>query len=179
MFYVYDLLNTPLRDGGVDPPRRYTVEGAKQVSDVWLLTSSAPDRGGYSLRLHGPNGFLRSFSGNVSTVSSATSNPEISIAYDIPNTSIIITFNNTGGAETCSFSLTYNAYRSDGPFKFPVDPNSSTQYSFSVASSGNWYDFTVTSLDGGGFTRRAMGRMETGMESITDPAMGGVAINSG
>jgi len=39
-----------------------------------------------------------------------------------------------------------------------------------VEPNGNWYDFTVNSgcLN---YTRRYMGRMETGFDSISDPAM--------
>jgi len=173
MFYIYDLLNTPLRDKSVDPPRKYTVEGGQKLSDFWLLTSSSPSHGGYSLSLHGPNGYVRQLSGNVSYVNAKT-NPEIAIAYDVPSQLILLTFNNTGGALICSFTLTFNAYRADGPLKFAVNPNSVLQSNFSVASSGNWYDFTVTTPDGGNFIRRAMGRLETGKDSITDPAMGGV-----
>jgi len=40
---------------------------------------------------------------------------------------------------------------------------------WSVAETGNWYDFTVSA---GTFVRRAAGRIETGKHSISDPAMG-------
>ncbi|MGR5475502.1 phospholipase domain-containing protein [Vibrio astriarenae] len=40
-----------------------------------------------------------------------------------------------------------------------------------MARQGNWYDFTVT-VPQGGFTRRFAGRMETGKDSVSDPAMG-------
>jgi len=130
MFYIYDLLNTPLRDKSVDPPRKYTVESTGQVSDFWLLTSSSPSHGGYSLSVHGPNGYLRQLSGNVSYVNSKTANPEISVTYNIPNQLILITFNNTAGALICSFTLSFNAYRTDGPIKFAVNPNSIQTYNF-------------------------------------------------
>jgi len=39
-----------------------------------------------------------------------------------------------------------------------------------VAPSGNWYDITLDA--GSGFTRRFAGRIETGKDSVSDPAMG-------
>jgi phospholipase C len=41
--------------------------------------------------------------------------------------------------------------------------------SWNLAASGQWYDFTVTAA---AFTRRLAGRIETGADSISDPAMG-------
>jgi phospholipase C len=41
-----------------------------------------------------------------------------------------------------------------------------------VADSGNWYDFVVTCAASPGFVRRFAGRMETGKDAVSDPAMG-------
>ncbi|MNY03507.1 hypothetical protein D3C86_1361300 [compost metagenome] len=42
---------------------------------------------------------------------------------------------------------------------------------FPVKSQGNWYDFTVTTTQGG-FSRRFAGRVENGTHTVSDPAMG-------
>ena len=39
-----------------------------------------------------------------------------------------------------------------------------------VSRSGNWYDIAITAE--GGFVRRFAGRLETGKDSVSDPAMG-------
>jgi len=41
---------------------------------------------------------------------------------------------------------------------------------WSLNPSGNWYDFTVT-VDGSSLERRFAGRVETGGDGISDPAM--------
>jgi phospholipase C len=45
-----------------------------------------------------------------------------------------------------------------------------------LQSSGHWYDFTVTVKSLPGYSRRFSGRVETGDATISDPALGGVAI---
>jgi phospholipase C len=40
---------------------------------------------------------------------------------------------------------------------------------FETSGSGAWYDITVSAE---GFERRLAGRIETGRDSISDPAMG-------
>jgi phospholipase C len=39
-----------------------------------------------------------------------------------------------------------------------------------VSKSGNWYDLALTAAHG--FARRFAGRLETGNNSVSDPAMG-------
>ena len=61
-----------------------------------------------------------------------------------------------------------NAYNLGGPWEF----NTSQDLSVDVSKSGNWYDFRITSnCFPGQYMVRFMGRMETGGDSITDPAM--------
>lgn len=51
--------------------------------------------------------------------------------------------------------------------------NSTTDIFIQTIHSGNWYDFMITSnCYPGGFVRRYMGKMETGKDTNTDPAMG-------
>ena len=43
-----------------------------------------------------------------------------------------------------------------------------------VSASGLWYDFAVTIDGDAGFSRRVAGRIENGLPSVSDPAMGSV-----
>jgi len=70
------------------------------------------------------------------------------------------------------FTVTDNTYNHGGPWSF----NDTEELVVDVSSSGNWYDFTISS-NCYYFVRRYMGRMETGEESITDPAMATKSIN--
>jgi len=49
-------------------------------------------------------------------------------------------------------------------------PHTAIPLEWDVAPSGNWYDITLGMEPG--FIRRFAGRMETGRDGISDPAMG-------
>ncbi len=152
-----------------DMPRRYTIESSKSLTDIWDLTS---DAGVYDLWVLGPNGFHRHFTGNVNVPGLL---PEIVVGYDAFNGGVFVKLHNTGQA-SCMFTVTANAYFSNGPWTATVAPLGEIVQRWALASSGNWYDFTVTAQGAPGFTRRFAGRVETKKASISDPAMGGQAI---
>jgi phospholipase C len=162
VFHVYDQLNL------TTPPRRYTVEAGKELSDTWSVTSNT-STGQYSLWVLGPNGFHREFNGNVSSVTNGA-NPEIKVCYDHANNAVYLTITNTG-SQPANVTVTANAYRTDGPWSYTVTPGAQTEPKWSLASSYSWYDFTLATTDGK-FTRRFAGRLETGQDGYCDPAMG-------
>jgi len=51
-----------------------------------------------------------------------------------------------------------------------VPPRKEVQRRWSLNPSGHWYDFTVT-VDGSALERRFAGRVETGGDGISDPAL--------
>ncbi|MFT0735339.1 phosphocholine-specific phospholipase C [Ralstonia wenshanensis] len=163
VFHVYDRLHLDR------VPRRYAVEPGKMLDDTWDVFTA--DKGKYDLWVLGPNGFHRAFSGDVSAVSAAGSSaPEIRVCYDLANAEVYVTMMNTGTAG-CTFTVKPNAYRNDGPWTFDIPAGKQLDQHWPIARQGNWYDFTVT-VPQGGFTRRFAGRMETGKDGVSDPAMG-------
>jgi phospholipase C len=54
--------------------------------------------------------------------------------------------------------------------------HSEARQSWGLSSSAHWYDFTLTVSGLAGYTRRFAGRLETGADSWSDPALGGGAI---
>ena len=163
VFHVYDRKHLDA------VPRRYTVEAGKQLSDTW---SVATDKGAYDLWVLAPNGFHRHFTGTVVT---AGANPEVQVCYDPVNANVYVKVHNTGTA-TANVTIKANAYMTQGPWTLAVAPQAEGIKQWALADSGNWYDFTVT-LDGvAGYSRRFAGRVETGKPTVTDPAMGGVAV---
>jgi phospholipase C len=167
VFHVYDQLNL------TTPPRRYTVEAGKMLTDTWNVTANTP-AGQYSLWVLGPAGFHREFNGNVSSVTSGA-NPEVKVCYDHTNDAVYLTITNTG-TQTANVTVTANAYRTDGPWTYTVAPGAQTEPSWSLTNSYSWYDFTLATTDGT-FTRRFAGRVETGQDGYCDPAMG-VAVTA-
>ncbi|MEM5403719.1 phosphocholine-specific phospholipase C [Paraburkholderia unamae] len=160
VFHVYDKLHLD------KPPHRYTVEAGKELSDVW--TPAAADAGAYDLWVLGPNGLHRQFTGNITKATSGP-NPEIRVCYDTGNNAVYLTIMNTGSVAT-NPTVTSNAYRTDGPWTYAVPPGMQVEPYWSVTSSNGWYDFTLAAENG--VTRRFAGRVETGADSVSDPAMG-------
>ena len=91
------------------------------------------------------------------------------MCYDPAGNSVYLTIMNMGET-TASLTVRANAYRSDGPWTYTVAPGMQIEPSWSLADSNSWYDFTL-SMDGG-FERRFAGRLETGKDGVSDPAMG-------
>jgi len=160
VFHVYDKLHLDAI------PRRYTVEAGKSLNDVWSPT--ALDAGNYDLWVYAPNGFVRRFAGNVSSANTASFNPEVQVCYDLVTAQVVLKVHNTG-ALAGSVTVQPNAYRADGPWAINIPGQSVGTLAWDVADSGQWYDFTVT---GNSFVRQFAGRIEIGVDSISDPAMG-------
>jgi phospholipase C len=142
-------------------PRRYTVEAGKEVSDnYWNPTVS--DHGAYDLWVYGPNGFVRTFSGNVAVAAA-----EIEVSYRAKETTVSVKAHNNS-RDAIELTITANAYRHDGPWLLRVPGGVTVEQHWDVSASGNWYDFTVS---GAQFERRLAGRLENGRASVSDPAM--------
>jgi phospholipase C len=159
VFHVYDQLHLHAI------PRRYTVEAGKLLDDAWDTTPT--DAGNYELWVYGPCGFVRTFAGNLSSANRLAFNPEIQVCYNLASAQIVLKVHNAG-LQAGSVVVQANAYFIDGPWTIDVAPQSTSSRSWNLAASGQWYDFTVTAA---AFTRRFAGRIETGADSISDPAM--------
>ena len=144
-------------------PRRYTVEAGKTLADLWSLEA---DGGDYDLWVYGPNGFLREFRGVLLQAMRAV--PEVKLEYDSANVIIRLVATNEGQGHA-SLVVRANAYRADGPWALRVSPGRRVVREWSPIASHHWYDFTVTGDD---FERRFAGRMETGANGGSDPAIG-------
>ncbi|MEU9362113.1 phosphocholine-specific phospholipase C [Streptomyces sp. NPDC048301] len=144
-------------------PRRYTVEPGKQLTDVWAPTDA--DSGAYDLEVHGPGGFFRSFTGSTD----APIAPELKLRYDRAAKSVVLTVRNPG-ARGIMLRVEPHAYRFAGPRAVHVGPRREVHKRWPLWTSGDWYDFTVTT-DGSPSEHRFAGRVETGRDGISDPAM--------
>jgi phospholipase C len=154
VFHVYDKLRL------AQAPRRYTVEPAMQLAGVWPA-------GAYDLWVLGPNGFHRHFTGS----SADAAGLQVRVAYDAANGAIRALLHNSGAAAV-TFNLAANAYAADAARNVVVAPGAQAEHAWSLAASGCWYDFSVGVAGLPGFLRRFAGRVETGRDGISDPAMG-------
>lgn len=163
-FHVYDRLHLERA------PRRYTVESRKRLTGAWHL---AENEGAYDLWVLGPNGFHRRFAGKLSA--ERTAEPEIRVEYDSRRGDVKVDLVNDGADEVVFF-LSSNTYFYPGRTRIAVPPRRSREHRWSLGRTAHWYDFTVTVQGDESFVRRFAGRVETGRDSYSDPAMGGVAI---
>lgn len=152
VFHVYDLNHLD------KIPRRYTVEAEKSISDVWEVVD-----GNYDLEIYGPNGYFHKFKGD-----NTTSNVIDRIEYDKNAGKLKWTVNNEG-SETIQIQIEDNAYGYPPHKVNGLKPYSMDTKNWKLDRSGNWYDFSVQTDNG--FFHRFAGRLETGNDTISDPAM--------
>lgn len=149
-------------------PRYYTLEKKKDLSDCW--DGSGFLNGFYDIHVQGPNGFFRSFKGNMKTPVLGTTYalPEVYLRYIEGD--IILSLNNTGN-QLCTFKIVDNAYGE--LFRtYPVSAGSKDEVIWRLSGSANWYDLSVTVDTDNLFLRHLAGHVETGFPSTSDPAMG-------
>ncbi|CAG5006262.1 Non-hemolytic phospholipase C [Dyadobacter sp. CECT 9275] len=156
VFHVYDLKHLD------KIPKRYTVEAGKTLSDAWDLSA---DQGRYDLEVFGPNGYFRKFSGKTDALF-----PEVAVRYDHKKGGVSLKIHHEN-AKPVTVEIIANAYAYGGPWLLEVLPKGSVKKEWTLAQSGNWYDFTLKTSDGTEFLRRFAGRVETGKPGVSDPAM--------
>jgi phospholipase C len=148
--------------------RTYTVEPGKRLDGVWNVTSS------YDLSVYGPNGFLRSFKGNIApgaavldVVSKYGTHGLGSIAWAITNR-----------ANVQAEVSVLDAYTGKSASKFLQSHQSFTD-ELQLDRFGGWYDLIVKVSGDASFKYQLAGHVETGKDSISDPALGGLVALKG
>ena len=147
-----------------DPVRNYTVEAGKTLSGSWTVSGS------YDLTVYGPNGFTRHFKGSVGLGAVAvevhyecnTDHDEASISLSVRN----------AGERNASVTL-LDAYTGEKVTRV-LHPGGSAEGPLSLERFHGWYDVVVTVTEDPSFERRLAGHVETGRDSMSDPAMGGL-----
>jgi len=156
VFHVYDRLRLDL------PPRRYTVEAGKGLADQWPA-------GAHDLWVLGPNGFHRHYVGSASA-----SDATVATRAEAKGPVLTVTVNNPGTAPL-SLAITGNEYGLK-PVTLTVPAGGTAKAQWTLRSSAGWYDLSVTNTKSPGYHRRLAGRIETGKDSFSDPAMEGPAL---
>ncbi|QHN05355.1 phospholipase C, phosphocholine-specific [Granulicella sp. WH15] len=124
--------------------------------------------GSYSIDIHGPNGFYRSFVGSSKM-------PFIAVhtAYERRGASLTgnveVRLRNTD-KQSHTITVSDNAYKTERVTK-TIAPGRETTVLLDLKKSHEWYDFTV-STEGFETSSRFAGRVETGRSGFSDPLMG-------
>jgi phospholipase C len=155
VFHVYDRLRLER------PPRRYTVEPGKQLTDAWAS-------GAYDLWILGPGGFHRHFVGG------AAEGPRV--GTKVAGGVLRMTLANPGG-QSRKITVEQAAYgEGPGPWIVALAPAGWVERVWPTKARGGWYDLSVRVEGDSAWLRRLTGRVETGRDLVSDPAMGGPAV---
>lgn len=145
--------------------RHYSVKRGDQIRDTF-----EKHQGLFDLKLHGPNGFYRSFVGSQIPV-------EVKVSYPtnrrkVPLGDVEISIKNISG-QHLELRLKDESYH-NGENIIKIKKGRSKTLTMDLKASSNWYDFKLTCAAYPDFEWHYAGHVETGKESITDPKMGGV-----
>ncbi|MBN7812101.1 phospholipase C, phosphocholine-specific [Algoriphagus sp. H41] len=117
----------------------------------------------YHLRVYGPNGFYREYSG-----AAKSSGMELAFKPDFKIKGKRIGVLEAASPKGLRASIKENAYRQSEK-ALQLIPSKELKERLVTESSQGWYDFTVS---GDGFSWSFAGRLENGLDSISDPQLG-------
>jgi phospholipase C len=149
-------------------PWVYTVGRDEKILETWAI--AANNLTGYDLNVYGPNGFLRAFKGSITGGNTA----DVEVRAEYGNGGEQITLHCTNkGAHAVDVQLRDNY--SGKMFTHAIEAGDETQQTLGLGETSGWYDVTVGVEQDASFRWQVAGHMETGRESITDPAIGAAA----
>jgi phospholipase C len=154
-----------VRGVGLTLPLTYTVEAGKSLTDSW--TVEVVGLGAYDLSVYGPNGFFRRFKGGIA--GRTPTDVELSSSYDARDGGLGLVLINQGRAP--KLAIVTDAY-SGRDFAQLLAPGESVGKYWSLQQTSGWYDLTLTVEGDGAFSRHLAGHVETGRDSVSDPAIG-------
>lgn len=150
----------------------YAVKAGDQLKDTWPLSSFEDAH--YHLRVYGPNGFYREFTGDAGDPQvEITCNYQRSITNSKKLTGNVELKLVNHGTQPATFTIADMGYKK-GVLKKTVAARTTATLVIDLAKSQGWYDFSVKASGSNLFSQRYAGRVETGKESISDPVMGRV-----
>jgi phospholipase C len=147
-------------------PRNYTVEAGKMRSGAWAVATVGASH--YDLSVSGPNGFLRSFKG---TVAPSGTRLEVQTSSDPKTNRLTLTMTNRSSVALTVDVLDKYSAKTDSD---QLDASATVSKRRSLARFDGWDDFVVSVAYDNAFERQVAGHLETGHDSISDPAMGNV-----
>jgi phospholipase C len=146
-----------------DGPWTYTVGAHAKLSETWTYS----DEDAYDLAIYGPNGFLRSVKGSFA--GEARANLAVRASYDLNHLRLRLEVRNVSG--TPYKVRVFDHYTGQPAARF-LAPGERFEHEYPADASFGWYDLTVSADGDSAFQQRIAGHLETGCDSMTDPALG-------
>ncbi len=143
--------------------RNYTVKRGDALKDSFPLVN-----GRYDVKVHGPNGFYRSFEGSNTPISVKLTYPKSRRGKVFGDIEIELT--NLTNADV-TVLLTDVSYH-NGVTTVKIKKGKAKTLIMDLGKSHNWYDIKITVEGESAFEWQYAGHVETGKESLTDPKMG-------
>jgi phospholipase C len=145
-------------------PWTYTVGPRDAVSDTWSFSDYSESH--YDLSVYGPNGFLRTFKGSAQ--GNGKAKLEIRSQYHEGGPGITLEIFNR--ANSMSRVRVADGYNNDAG-TYNIRPGSTFDRHWNLEASFGWYDLTVEVESDPDFQQRVAGHIETGKDSVSDPAI--------
>ena len=153
-------------------PRFYAVAPGDRIEDAWPL-ADFPD-GAYHLCVHGPNGFFREFRGTADDPALEIS--LVPVRRDGTLTGdVLLKLANRDATRTFTAHIEDMAYGAERRTVLLGAEKSETgraEIAIELRGSHGWHDLRIRTEETPRFEKRYAGRIETGRESMTDPAIG-------
>jgi phospholipase C len=146
-----------------DTVRMYTVAAGKKLSGAWNVSSN------YDLSVYGPNGFMRHFTGRIG---SGAAGLDVRADYGRgEHGSVKLKITNVSSVRATVTVL--DAYTGFNSFHM-LRGGDSFEFEGRCDSFFGWYDLLLKVAEDSSFLCRLAGHVETGDDSFSDPALGGL-----
>ena len=142
------------------------------LATKYPTTSEPAGATSYDLSVFGANGFLRTFAGSYGK---SSANLTVKSVYETESEGIILEVHNHG--KTAERVHVVEAYSGKTTTVW-LEPRQSFEHFWQLKKSFGWYDLTVTATSDKSFQRQLAGHVETGKDSVTDPAIAATAAQA-
>ncbi len=146
----------------------FAVKSGDSISYQWPIASF--ENGQYHLRVYGPNGYFREFEGSVQGPRIHIEAKPIKQKREYTD-KIKLTLSNSSALQGVSLKLVDEVYQKDEK-TLHLGGGESASFTLDTQPYGGWYEFKVLSEGIAGFGITYAGRLETGKDRVSDPAMG-------
>jgi phospholipase C len=157
-------------DDGKRGPWSYTVGPQGELSDSFPVVAT----GGvdYSFSVYGPNGFFRSFGGSIAGSGTIEVDVIDTVTHSgdgVASAGVMLKMRNTSAdAQEIKIRDGYTLKTET----LTMAAGAAEEKSYPLDASFGWYDLMVEVDEDVHFRRHVAGHVETGRDSVTDPAMG-------
>lgn len=150
-------------------PQQYTVDPeSAAICNKQVAGSIGIGDGGYDLTVVGPNRFLRRFTGDITATGVAAQATAAYYAAGFGSRPKLVLKLHNGGDAAVDFTVVANHYSAESAKIYRVRPDASAAHVIDpCASSGGWYDVSVTIGGDASWSRRYVGHLEDGRDSVT------------